>query len=383
MDLLRAALGDRQLTYLGFSYGSMLGQNYANLFPSRVRALVIDGVLDPIAWTTGRGDEARTTPLGTRLGSADGAQRTLGEFFRLCDAAGPDCAFSGNASAAVRGPGRAAARAPGRHHRPVHRRDVHCDLQRPDRRDAGRAVRARSSGRTWPSSSPTWSSRARRPRWGSAWRAIRAELGLAAAAQEEYPNFVEAVPGRRLLRQHQPAVLRGVAGGRGQRRSAGTATSAGSGTGAGAPAGRGRAPPGRTGTWARGPRAPSSPVLVVGNYFDPATRYQGAVDGVAAAAQLAAAVLRRLGAHRLPSRRQLLRRQSRHPIPADQPGAPGGHRVPARGLAVRSGSAANGEGPGRDRSDRRGRSGGRPPRAARRLSRRFSGRACSGRAPVA
>jgi pimeloyl-ACP methyl ester carboxylesterase len=98
MDLLRGVFGDRQLTYLGFSYGSVLGQTYANLFPSRVRALVIDGVIDPIAWTTGHGSEARTTPLGTRLGSADGAGRTLGEFFRLCDAAGPDCAFSGNAS---------------------------------------------------------------------------------------------------------------------------------------------------------------------------------------------------------------------------------------------------------------------------------------------
>src|SRR5215210_2417693 len=70
MDLLRGALGDEKLNYLGFSYGSVLGQNYANLFPSRVGALVIDGVLDPIAWTTGHGQDAETTPIGTRIGSA-------------------------------------------------------------------------------------------------------------------------------------------------------------------------------------------------------------------------------------------------------------------------------------------------------------------------
>ena len=98
MDLLRRALGDRKLTYLGYSYGSLLGQNYANLFPHNFRALVIDGVVDPIAWSTGRGAQAFTTPVGTRIGSADGAQKTLGEFFRLCDAAGPHCAFSGGAS---------------------------------------------------------------------------------------------------------------------------------------------------------------------------------------------------------------------------------------------------------------------------------------------
>ena len=98
MDLLRGALGDEKVNYLGFSYGSILGQNYANLFPSRVGAFVIDGVLDPIAWTTGYDQDAKTTPIGTRLGSADGAQDTLDEFFRLCDEAGPDCALAGDSS---------------------------------------------------------------------------------------------------------------------------------------------------------------------------------------------------------------------------------------------------------------------------------------------
>ena len=47
MDRIRAALGDSKLTYLGFSYGTYIGEWYAHLFPTRVRALVLDGVLDP------------------------------------------------------------------------------------------------------------------------------------------------------------------------------------------------------------------------------------------------------------------------------------------------------------------------------------------------
>jgi pimeloyl-ACP methyl ester carboxylesterase len=94
LDLLRQAVGDRQLTYVGLSYGAYLGATYANLFPARVRALVLDGVPDPVAWATGRGDQAATQPLFNRIGSAEGASATLGEFFRLCDQAGSACAFS-------------------------------------------------------------------------------------------------------------------------------------------------------------------------------------------------------------------------------------------------------------------------------------------------
>lgn len=47
MDVIRAALGDSKLTYLGFSYGSSIGENYAHLFPTHIRAMVLDGVLDP------------------------------------------------------------------------------------------------------------------------------------------------------------------------------------------------------------------------------------------------------------------------------------------------------------------------------------------------
>lgn len=94
LDLLRRAVGDDKLSYVGYSYGTYLGATYANLFPNKVRALVVDGVLDPIAWATGRGDQARTLPFSTRLRSDQGALATLNEFFRLCDAGTANCAFS-------------------------------------------------------------------------------------------------------------------------------------------------------------------------------------------------------------------------------------------------------------------------------------------------
>lgn len=47
MDLVRAAIGDEQLSYIGISYGTYLGAAYATLFPDRVRALVLDSGFEP------------------------------------------------------------------------------------------------------------------------------------------------------------------------------------------------------------------------------------------------------------------------------------------------------------------------------------------------
>lgn len=47
LDALRAALGERRISYLGFSYGTLLGLRYLDLFGDRVRAMVLDGVVDP------------------------------------------------------------------------------------------------------------------------------------------------------------------------------------------------------------------------------------------------------------------------------------------------------------------------------------------------
>lgn len=47
LDVMRSALGDSKLTYLGYSYGTRIGTSYAEQFPGNVRAMVLDGALDP------------------------------------------------------------------------------------------------------------------------------------------------------------------------------------------------------------------------------------------------------------------------------------------------------------------------------------------------
>jgi pimeloyl-ACP methyl ester carboxylesterase len=93
LDVLRRAVGDKQLTYAGFSYGTYLGQVYANLFPDRVRAVVIDGVIDPIAWA---GTPATAgIPQTARLRSGEGAAKALHEILIRCGKAGPRaCSFA-------------------------------------------------------------------------------------------------------------------------------------------------------------------------------------------------------------------------------------------------------------------------------------------------
>ncbi len=47
MDIIRAVVGDRRLSYFGASYGTLLGATYAELFPKRVGRMVLDGAIDP------------------------------------------------------------------------------------------------------------------------------------------------------------------------------------------------------------------------------------------------------------------------------------------------------------------------------------------------
>ena len=89
LDRLRALVGDRRLTYLGWSYGSMIGQTYANLFPRRVRAMVLDGIVDPVAAL--KDMEAR---ISRDVSVVDGV---FARFEELCEQAGPDrCALAGH-----------------------------------------------------------------------------------------------------------------------------------------------------------------------------------------------------------------------------------------------------------------------------------------------
>lgn len=82
MDRIRAALGDEQLTFLGFSYGTALGAAYAQLFPGRVRALVLDGALDP-----------SLDSLSLNRAQGEGFDRAFDAFLADCRAQGPACAW--------------------------------------------------------------------------------------------------------------------------------------------------------------------------------------------------------------------------------------------------------------------------------------------------
>ncbi|WP_051570371.1 alpha/beta hydrolase [Cryptosporangium arvum] len=81
LDLLRRAVGDEKLTYHGYSYGTFLGATYAKLFPGDVRALVLDGAVDPAAYTGSNGDRR---PLAVRLGSHLGGDETIDQFYKKC-----------------------------------------------------------------------------------------------------------------------------------------------------------------------------------------------------------------------------------------------------------------------------------------------------------
>lgn len=99
MDLIRQAVGDRRLNYYGVSYGTYLGTTYASMFPTKVGHVIVDAVLDPVAWATGTG-RPPLMPFSTRLKSARGAYEALTSGLAECDKAGKArCAFAGHARA--------------------------------------------------------------------------------------------------------------------------------------------------------------------------------------------------------------------------------------------------------------------------------------------
>lgn len=91
LDRLRQAVGDKALTYIGYSYGTMIGATYVNLFPDKVRAVIIDGNVDP--------DQRANHRLANKFERAGGFEIALAGFFRECDKAGPNCALAGNSKA--------------------------------------------------------------------------------------------------------------------------------------------------------------------------------------------------------------------------------------------------------------------------------------------
>ncbi|MGY1437144.1 alpha/beta hydrolase [Streptomyces reniochalinae] len=101
MDVLRGVLGDKQLNYVGASYGTYLGATYAGLFPKRSGRMVLDGAMDP-SLSARRVNREQTAgfetafkafakdcvgrsdcPLGT--GGVSEAGEELGDFFEKVD----------------------------------------------------------------------------------------------------------------------------------------------------------------------------------------------------------------------------------------------------------------------------------------------------------
>jgi len=274
LDWLRQAVGDEKLSYYGVSYGSFLGQTYANLFPNNFRALVIDGVLDPIAWTTGTPGQ-QNLPFSTRLRSDAGAMATVNEFFRLCDVGGANCAFSGDSA------NRFAALANHLRTAPIQVVDPATGEQVPFTYQdlIANTLFAMYDSFSWPDlanllvfieaqSNPTTLRAALEALWKS-------EGYIAKRGFPRYPNAIEGFPAVACSDSDNPASYAAWS-------IAGAASDEQFGYF------------GRIWTWASsicadwpavdadryiGPfdRNTTHPVLVVGNLFDPATRYQGAV----------------------------------------------------------------------------------------------------------
>jgi pimeloyl-ACP methyl ester carboxylesterase len=84
VDAIRAALGESKLSFHGSSYGTLLGEQYAERYPYRVRALVLESVFDHGNATTGEFLDEQAAPV----------QDSFDEFVKWCDSA-TNCALHG------------------------------------------------------------------------------------------------------------------------------------------------------------------------------------------------------------------------------------------------------------------------------------------------
>jgi pimeloyl-ACP methyl ester carboxylesterase len=90
MDVLRSALGDAKLSYVGYSYGTRIGTEYAETFPQNVRALILDGAVDPTQ-----------DQLASLVAQAAGFQKAFDEFVKWCREK-RDCPLEDDANASFR-----------------------------------------------------------------------------------------------------------------------------------------------------------------------------------------------------------------------------------------------------------------------------------------
>jgi pimeloyl-ACP methyl ester carboxylesterase len=85
LNAIREAVGDKKMTYLGFSYGTFLGATLQSLFPGKTRAVVLDGALDP--------DQYINDPLDSLDEQTAGFERAISRFFSACAADQAGCGF--------------------------------------------------------------------------------------------------------------------------------------------------------------------------------------------------------------------------------------------------------------------------------------------------
>ena len=107
MNLLRRAVGSKQLNYYGNSYGTLLGATYANMFPARVRTMVLGSNTNPAAWVAGKQGTSGPRPsfLSTflRQRSDVGSRNTLDAFLDLCGRTSRErCAFTNGSPRSTR-----------------------------------------------------------------------------------------------------------------------------------------------------------------------------------------------------------------------------------------------------------------------------------------
>jgi pimeloyl-ACP methyl ester carboxylesterase len=88
LDLLRAVLGDDQLYYLGYSYGTFLGATYAELYPEHAGRLVLDGAIDPSA-----------SIFDVTVAQSQGFESALAAYLEDC-LASDECPFTGTVDSA-------------------------------------------------------------------------------------------------------------------------------------------------------------------------------------------------------------------------------------------------------------------------------------------
>ncbi|HZP28683.1 MAG TPA: alpha/beta hydrolase [Acidimicrobiia bacterium] len=82
LDALRQGVGDESLTFIGLSYGTMLGRTYANMFPQNVRAMMLDSLADE--------DEYSGSAEARIVGAVSTTDGVFDQFLALCQGAGPD-----------------------------------------------------------------------------------------------------------------------------------------------------------------------------------------------------------------------------------------------------------------------------------------------------